>query len=760
VEKKRDYQLTTLSSLQNAASKLFPELIACNRTSFLFTGENLMGNAIDFTFSDLIAGYVTEYDATQDAFSLKTSDNREYTVYLTPTAYAELLRNLGEAYQDATAQMREMLVSGRFLFAYGIFYPEELDRYRFEAKHIVFLGRTQDDYSFEKQDWWIDQIEQLANFYIKSNFGIGDITFAIDYAKYRTNLSITGEKQKSGRQETDTISRLVYGFASAYLLTGKEIYLEAASKGTQYLQEHMRFQDKSEGIVYWYHGVDIKDDGTEQKIFASEFGDDYYAIPCYEQIYALAGPIQTYRITGDPGILEDAKATISLFHRFFKDKTEQGGYFSHIDPITLSPYSESLGRNKARKNWNSIGDHAPAYLINLWLATGKKEYADFLEYTFDTIVKYFPDYEESPFVQEKFFEDWSKDQSWGWQQNRAVIGHNLKIAWNLTRMSGLKPKPEYKDLAEKIGIIIPDTGTDRQRGGWYDVVERVEKVGKFYKYVWHDRKAWWQQEQGILAYYIMAGVYNSNSDFLRYAREGNSFYNAWFLDHCDGGVYFNVLANGKPYALGTERDKGSHSMSGYHSFELCYLAAVYQNLLIKKEPMDFYFKPLPQGFPDNILRVAPDILPPGSVKIKHVWINGHPYHNFDAEALTVKLPQGYEEIKVKVQLYPTEIDFEAELVKASDGTATVELSGVFAGPLALKEFDEEFEEEKIRTAKALTLVVKDLTSISDEGLRKLAFYLQEKIGKDFSITAVDVQEQVKEALDRAQLSDQIKFISS
>jgi hypothetical protein len=66
--------------------------------------------------------------------------------------------------------------------------------------------------------------------------------------------------------------------------------------------------------------------------------------------------------------------------------------------------------------------------------------------------------------------------------------------------------------------------------------------------------------------------------------------------------------------MGTERFKGSHSMSGYHSSELCYLAAVYTNLLITKQPMDFYFKPQPGGFKDNILRVAPDILPEGSVR--------------------------------------------------------------------------------------------------------------------------------------------------
>ena len=45
-----------------------------------------------------------------------------------------------------------------------------------------------------------------------------------------------------------------------------------------------------------------------------------------------------------------------------------------------------------------------------------------LDYTFDTIAKHFPDYENSPFVQEKFLEDWCHDHTWGWQQNRAVVG--------------------------------------------------------------------------------------------------------------------------------------------------------------------------------------------------------------------------------------------------------------------------------------------------------------------------------------------------
>lgn len=601
---------------------------------------------IDFPFSDLIAGYVTQFDDDRDIFKIETSDGRDFQAALSPMTYAKLLQNLDEPYPDATGAMRSLLAQGRYVFAYGTFYPDDAV---FTVQQIIFTGRGETDYLFEKQNWWVDQIDSLMGFYVGSQFGESEI----DYRKYRTNLTLSGDRSVVNfRQETDTISRLIYGVATAYMMTGEERFLEAAETGVEYLRGHMQFLDRDEDIVYWYHGIDVEG-AREQKIFASEFGDDYDAIPAYEQIYALAGLVQTYRITGDPSILEDVEKTIALFDKFFSDKGEHGGYFSHIDPITLSPLAESLGANKARKNWNSVGDHAPAYLINLWLATEEPKYAEMLEDTFDTIVQRFPDWQNSPFVQERFFADWTKDSTWGWQQDRAVVGHNLKIAWNLMRMNSLKPKSEYTDLATKIASIMPQVGSDRQRGGWYDVVERVlDENQQVHRFVWHDRKAWWQQEQAILAYLILAGTQN-DPEHLKLAREAAAFYNAWFLDTEDGGVYFNVLANGVPYlSNGNERSKGSHSMSGYHSAELCYLGAVYTNLLITKQPMDFYFKPLSNGFSDRILRVAPDLLPPGSIKIGKCEIDGEKYANFDAENLTVTLPDTKERVKVRVQLVP------------------------------------------------------------------------------------------------------------
>ncbi|WP_036478935.1 AGE family epimerase/isomerase [Myxosarcina sp. GI1] len=712
-------------------------------------------NKLDFCISDLIAGYVTEFDPDRGdsgTFKLQTSDKRDYEIELTDMTYAQLVRNLGEPYQDCTFQMKSMLVPGRYLFVYGIFYPDVED-IQFVAKQIVFLGRSNSEYLFEKPDWWIKQIKQLADFYLKSQFDDGEI----NYDKYRTSISLMGAKDGSTRQETDTISRLVYGFASAYMLTGEERYLEAAEKGTEYLHDNMRFLDESEEICYWYHGVDIMPDGSKQKVFASEFGDDRHAIPAYEQIYALAGPTQTYRVTGDVQIKHDLDLTINLFDRYFLDKTEHGGFFSHIDPITLSPHCPTLGPNRAKKNWNSIGDHAPAFLINMYLATGEQRCADFLEYTFDLIEKHFPCSEASPFVQERFNQDWTPDKVWGWQQDRAVVGHNLKIAWNIMRMYHLNPKEKYTALAEKIARIMPAVGSDCQRGGWYDVVERTALPNhKHHRHVWHDRKAWWQQEQAILAYLILAGS-TGNCEFRKQARESAAFYNAWFLDNEDGGIYFNVLANGIPYLIeGNERGKGSHSMSGYHSFELAYLATVYINLLLTNKPMDLYFKPKPNGFKDNILRIQPDILPAGSIEISAVWLNERPFFDFDAANLTINLPTDLDEMRFKVRVMPTKVPFDANLVEVTDERAEIILKGTL-DQSTIWHFQEVLERATVRSVKYLMLEMSELENISSEGIRALAFNKQQ-LGDRVQIYLVRPTEAIKQLLEKSSFCDDIQIV--
>lgn len=715
-------------------------------------------NQLNFPFSDLIAGYIRKVSYPQvfdcqGEIDLETSDHRLYTVKITDACYAELVRNLGEPFQVAP-DIKDILVEGRFIHAYGIFYPET-DRLKFEAKHLLLFGRSASDLRIEDQNWWINQIQQLLNFYLESQFKVKEGE-SIDFKKFRTDLSSEGKKL-DGVQNLDTISRLIYGFATAYMMTGDERALEAAKNGTEYMQRHFRHQNKTEGICYWYSQIDIQSDGSVRKYMGSTAGGDEggNAIPCYEQIYALAGPTQTYRITGSTDIKSDIDDTISFLNRYYKDHGPYGGYYSHVDPVTFNPKAESLGINKAKKNWNSVGDHAPAYLINLYLATEQESYAKFLEDTFDTICEHFPDYGYSPFMNEKFYEDWSHDLTWGIHKARCVVGHNLKVAWNLTRMHSLIPKDSYKEFAHQIADAIPAAGCDNQRGGWYDMMERTLKEGEeHYRRVWHDRKAWWQQEQGILAYYIMAGVYDDKPDYLRFAREGSAFYNGWFLDYEEGGIYFNVLANGQPYALGTERGKGSHSMAGYHSFELCFLAAVYSNLLVTKQPMDFFFKPEPGAWPGNKLRVAPDLLPAGSVELAEVWIDDKSYTDFDRQALVVNLPDSDRALRVRVRIEPAGLGFSADLISYEQGIGVFVLDGDLTRcklPLFKKEL------EKLSGLQGIILDMTNLKTIDDTGWNYLLFTSQQR-GSGFSVKLKGLNPAVAQGLRDAELEDEFIVI--
>ena len=166
-----------------------------------------------------------------------------------------------------------MLYPGRYLFAYGIFYPEG-GQHRFEVKSIVFPGMPGREYLFEEADWWVNQVRAVADFYLRGQFPDGNY----DWHNYRTKLTLAGTHTPDYiapqlRQETDTISRLVYGLATAYLLTGEDRFLEAAEAGTEHLRENMRGVREDKGVVFWFHGVDISPNGQRQ-ILASEFGDD------------------------------------------------------------------------------------------------------------------------------------------------------------------------------------------------------------------------------------------------------------------------------------------------------------------------------------------------------------------------------------------------------------------------------------------------------------------------------------------------------
>lgn len=586
-------------------------------------------------------------------------------------------------------KVKRYIKTNRLVSIYGVYIrnkDKELDH--FDARIIniaqVFDG-DKETYLFEDGHWWITQITCLADNWLDNLFGP---TRVYDFTKYRTNLGISGMPlQNNDIQESATLSRLIYGLSSAYLLTGSDRFLQAARSGVAYQREWFRSLSNDGKYCFWAYGKQDRD-----MIMASQNSDDKDTIPLYEQIYCLAGLAQYYRITNDWEVLKDIKTTINTFNKFYIDNENEGGYYSHLDYATLKWDSDNLGDNKEKKNWNSVGDHLPAYLINLILALEpvpkgleSKETMEFLKKckkmlndTSTLISEKFEDKNPNiPYVNERFLKDWAPDHNWRWQQNRAVCGHNLKIAWNLTRVANyydskrvsaenkllednenveLKTKIEELStkskkliaFANKLAESMSTSAIDQARGGVFDVVEREPKEG-FIDFTWGNTKDFWQQEQGILAYLIMYG-YTGNKEYLKLARETMFFWNLYFLDMNQGGIYFRTLDDGLPYMADDHANKGGHALAGYHSLELCYLAHAYIRTYVRKEPFCLFFKLNPNSDVKSV-NVLPDFMMANSVKVKKVTVNGIERTTIDPDNFQIEVEccETYTEITVEFQ---------------------------------------------------------------------------------------------------------------
>jgi mannose/cellobiose epimerase-like protein (N-acyl-D-glucosamine 2-epimerase family) len=539
---------------------------------------------------------------------------------------------------------------------------------------------------FEEGHWWINQINGLGHTWL--NWQFGDTT-SFDYHHYTSNLGITGFPLKSHFQECATLSRLIYGLSSAYLLTGADRYLAGARAGVEYQREYFRSFSHDGQRVVWSFG---KDGSTI--IVPSQSGDDKDTIPLYEQIYCLAGLAQYYRITQDWEVLEDIRRTVNNFDAMYRDEpvyhdgqVQYGGYFSHIDYATMRWDAEQLGQNRSRKNWNSVGDHIPAYLLNMLLALeplpadAEPTVRNFRNWCHSTlrelcllITSYFPDPDRAvPYVRERFFRtpDWQPDLTWGWQQNRAIVGHNLKIAWNLCRvhaafesfksLSGVpKPPPgapsdaelqsRILDLAKKLGNEMAIYGLDPLRGGCFDAVERKPANGMPIEFTWSSTKDFWQQEQAILAYLTLYAQTGEEA-YLGLARECMAFWNLFFLDRDNGGVFFRVSENGMPESRGSYGIKAGHAISGYHAFELNYLAHILIRAFVRKEPFILNVRPSQAG-PSRVLNVMPDFLPVGRLQISKVTVNGRTHPIADYARFQVCLKDVEAGSKVVVEYTP------------------------------------------------------------------------------------------------------------
>lgn len=675
-----------------------------------------------------LVGDVIDHDFQNHHFRIKLLSGDEVDIYSGETTYFEVLRNLDNLDRNKVASperqpaestvsftLRTHIKKNRMVCVQGIHSVNATKKpagdgvpnnggeaeqrvERFDARRVVLMHWDDGRYGWEDTHWWISQISRITHQWLDVLFRDKRDFTADDFASlYRTNLNILGGHTDNNIQECATLSRFLYGLSSAYMLTGLDRFYNAAQAAANYLCDTFRSPSHDENYCFWKFGRRSTVNSSED-IIPSQNPDDIGTYALYEQIYALSGLTQFYRITQDRKILDIIRKTINAFQDFFHDTkrdgdpcfTGKGGYFSHIDPVTMRPDSPSLDRgngynNRMKKNWNSIGDHIPAYLINLLLTIDPlpddhKNWKELrtlcwsiLDECVDNIIKYFPDEIDpqtgqpvSMYVRERFEADWTPDKTWGWQQDRAVVGHNLKIAWNLTRCGhyycyrntvlkeegltdeaakyGRRAEQCYK-LAQDIGDKMAKVGVDLARGGIFDAVERKPANGMPTEFTWGCTKDFWQQEQAILAYLILHGI-DERKEYLEYARYCSAFWNLFFLDRDNFRIRFRTSESGEPITEGAYADQAGHAIAGYHAFELGYLAHFYTRCYVTKvadsrgrTPDDnfvIYFRPNKN---DNVraINVMPDFVREDEVEIIRVKVNGEVVAGLEQDGFRVDL---------------------------------------------------------------------------------------------------------------------------
>jgi len=652
-----------------------------------------------FTQGLTLMGIVQDpIDVAHAAFIVECDSGDRFTVYVTVRTSFQVMRNLDNLDNDrvpdppnfdqsSPSQLVEKYIArGQLVTVQGIYQITDGNP-RFDARTVYLSSSVKDQYLFEETHWWLTQTDRLADQWLDSLFGDKRSYELDDFVKlYRTNLNILGLPTSDDTQECAVLSRLIYGFSAAYLLNGDERYRAAAAAGVRFQRDAFRSLSHDGQYCFWAYGRRRGPYGTELLV-PSQSGDDLNSIPLYEQIYALAGLTLYYRISMDWEVLEDIRRTIKSFDDFYLDEYREndsafkgnGGYFSHIDYATMRPDKNLNPANNLKKNWNSVGDHIPAYLINLLLALdplpqGRQDLDGLLDTchamlrrVVTLILEKFPDPNPHiPYVNERFYADWTPDHSYSWQQNRAIIGHNFKIAWNLTRVAhwydtlaartraqgSSEEANQCMDLArrcialaDRLGRSMTDLGIDHIRGGCFDAVEREPSNAQPVEFTWMNTKDFWQQEQAILAYLILYGrLGREHPRYLELARRTEAFWNIFFLDREHRGMFFRVTDNGLPILDTSYGVRGGHSdASGYHCFELNYLAHIYNRTYVapsleKKVDATFclYFRPDRDSGMRSI-NVLPDFVAPGSLRVKRIAVNGVARQHFDPNCFQIDL---------------------------------------------------------------------------------------------------------------------------
>jgi mannose/cellobiose epimerase-like protein (N-acyl-D-glucosamine 2-epimerase family) len=436
---------------------------------------------------------------------------------------------------------------------------------------------------------------------------------------FYTNVSKTGAPQTSWGTQKDMISqsRNAYGLTRAYMLTGKDEYLQKAEEALKFMYESA-----------W----DVNNTGWFNRINENGIPVDEHGNPsitenktAFLQHYALLGISAYYEATNDSNhynrLMDGYNSNETLL---WDDDVADYGYYDYAN------YNWS---SKNGKSFNATVDALTTHLLYFYLMNEETEQLDKIHLVTNNIMERLIPTMPSNSIgfAEKYYTNWAVNTG----ETMSIMGHVLKTAWCLARVHQLDSNQAYINTAETLIDDVLGKGYDNDFGGPYKDYNRI--TGEMLMWGNPDTaKAWWQMEQAVVAGLQMYDI-TGKEKYLQMADETTSFFMTHFVDHVYGEVYENRTKQGDET---WGEHKGNGFKAGYHSIELGYYIYLYGNLLLHKEPVELYYNIEPiTDLNTRELLSNPIAMHLDDLIISSVELNGVEYTNFDSENRLLSIDQ-------------------------------------------------------------------------------------------------------------------------
>jgi len=154
---------------------------------------------------DRVQGVVVEADPQDGRVVLQMPGGKQQTLRVAANASVRTLRNLDERERQLDPRGSAELQPGAWIAAAGLHYSDSPE---LMAKEIAVFGSNARSLVFEQSNWWSEQAREVADFWIRAQFGNGEIG---DASGYRTRITKSGGKRPDSEnlQETDTILKML-----------------------------------------------------------------------------------------------------------------------------------------------------------------------------------------------------------------------------------------------------------------------------------------------------------------------------------------------------------------------------------------------------------------------------------------------------------------------------------------------------------------------------------------------------------------------